>query len=118
MMAPEVAPTTDEQLSGRLTAIASTQRMRILSAVAEESTHVSELARRLQMSRALLYMHLQRLEEAGFVTGHFELSDDGKALKVFEAVPFHLTIDLETIVAAVAAAASDDPPIQESETKN
>lgn len=94
---------TDEQLSARLTAIASTQRMRILAAVASEATHVSELARRLRMSRALLYMHLQRLEEAGFVTGHFELSDDGKALKVFEAVPFQLRIDLSTIVAAVAA---------------
>ena len=62
---------TDEQLSDQLVAIASTQRMRILAAVASEATHVSELARRLQMSRALLYMHLQRLEEAGFVTGHF-----------------------------------------------
>src|SRR4051794_12775225 len=107
-----------DELSARLTAIASPQRMRILAEVAAETTHVSELARRLGMSRALLYMHLQRLEEAGFLTGRFELSDDGKALKLFEAVPFHLTIDLETIVAAVAAAASDDPPIQESETKN
>src|SRR5262245_54817123 len=94
---------TDEQLSERLTAIASTQRMRLLAAVAADATHVSELARRLQMSRALLYMHLQRLEEAGFVTGHFELSDDGKALKVFEAVPFALTIDLASVVAAVQA---------------
>jgi predicted transcriptional regulator len=102
-MARPAGPTTDEQLSERLNAIASTQRMRILAAVAEQSTHVSELARRLQMSRALLYMHLQRLEEAGFVTGHFELSDDGKALKIFEVVPFHLRIDLSTIVAAVAA---------------
>jgi len=59
----------------------------IVAAVAAEPTHVSELARRLGMSRALLYMHLQRLEEAGFLTGHFELSDDGKALKVFEVVP-------------------------------
>ncbi len=94
---------TDAQLSERLTAIASTQRMRILAAVAAESTHVSELARRLQMSRALLYMHLQRLEEAGFITGHFELSDDGKALKVFEIVPFSITIDIASIAAAVAA---------------
>jgi DNA-binding transcriptional ArsR family regulator len=113
-MAQAAGPTTDEQLSERLTAIASTQRMRILAAVAEESTHVSELARRLQMSRALLYMHLQRLEEAGFITGHFELSDDGKALKVFEVVPFHLRIDLATIVAAVAAGTVAGP-IPESE---
>lgn len=90
-----------EQLSARLTAIASPQRMRIIAEVAAETTHVSELARRLGMSRALLYMHLQRLEEAGFLTGRFELSDDGKALKLFEVVPFAISIDTATIVAAV-----------------
>jgi DNA-binding transcriptional ArsR family regulator len=100
-----------DQLSARLTAIASTQRMRILAAVAAEPTHVSELARRLGMSRALLYMHLQRLEEVGYLTGHFELSDDGKALKVFEALPFAITLDLATITAAVAEA----PPSLEME---
>ena len=91
-----------EQLSARLTAIASPQRMRIIAAVAAEMTHVSELARRLGMSRALLYMHLQRLEEAGFIVGHFALSDDGKALKLFEIVPFAISLDTATIVAAVA----------------
>ncbi|QDZ16682.1 winged helix-turn-helix transcriptional regulator [Humibacter ginsenosidimutans] len=90
-----------QALSARLAAIASPQRMRILSMLAGEALHVSELARRVQMSRALLYMHLQRLEEAGYVTGRLELSNDGKALKYFEIVPFDLTIDLATIVAAV-----------------
>ncbi|MBW4033377.1 MAG: winged helix-turn-helix transcriptional regulator [Acidobacteria bacterium] len=85
--------------------------MRILAAVAAEPTHVSELARRLGMSRALLYMHLQRLEEVGFLAGHFELSDDGKALKIFEALPFVIALDLETITAALAAS----PPPQETE---
>jgi hypothetical protein len=46
-------------------------------------------------------MHLSKLEEAGFVTGHRELSDDGKALKFFELVPFTLTLDAQTIVDAV-----------------
>ncbi len=91
-----------EQLASRLAAIASVQRLRILANLAEGTTHVSELARRVEMSRALLYMHLTKLEEAGYVTGHLELSDDGKALKLFELVPFSLTIDAATIVAAVA----------------
>lgn len=90
-------------LSARLAAIASPQRMRILALLKGESLHVSELARRVGMSRALLYMHLTKLEEARFVTGHLELSDDGKALKYFELVPFSITIDAEAIVAAVAA---------------
>jgi DNA-binding transcriptional ArsR family regulator len=91
-----------EQLASRLAAIASVQRLRILANLAEGTTHVSELARRVEMSRALLYMHLTKLEEAGFVTGHLELSDEGKALKLFELVPFSLTIDAATIVAAIA----------------
>jgi DNA-binding transcriptional ArsR family regulator len=93
----------EEQLAARLAAIASTQRLRILANLAGDPVHVSELARRVGMSRALLYMHLTRLEEAGFVKGRLELSDDGKALKLFDPVPFELTIDLATIVAAVAA---------------
>ncbi len=104
-----------DALSARLTAIASTQRMRILAAVAAEPTHVSELARRLGMSRALLYMHLAKLEEAGFVAGHHELTEDGKALKFFTAVPLSSTIDLPALVAAVAASPREASPRESSD---
>ena len=103
MHAVKDVPLDAQELSSRLAAIASPQRMRILAALVREPLHVSELARRLGMSRPLLYMHLTKLEEAGFVTGHLELSDDGKALKCFEIHPFSLTIDQQTIVAAVAS---------------
>ena len=92
-----------EELSSRLAAIASPQRMRIIAALATEKLHVSELARRVEMSRALLYMHLARLEEAGFLIGQLELGADGKALKFFEVLPFTLTIDEDTLVSAVHA---------------
>jgi len=90
-----------EELSSRLAAIASTQRLRIIAELVDEKLHVSELARRMEMSRPLLYMHLAKLEEAGFVTGHLELSDDGKALKFFESVPFDISVTPAVIVAAV-----------------
>ena len=89
-----------QELSSTLAAIASPQRMRIIALLSDEPLHVSELARRVGMSRALLYMHLTKLEEAGFIAGHLELSDDGKALKFFEVVPFTLTIDRERSLAA------------------
>jgi predicted transcriptional regulator len=89
------------ELSTRLAAIASPQRMRIIALLTGERLHVSELARRVGMSRALLYMHLAKLEEAGFVTGHLELSEDGKALKFFEAVSFEISITPSVIVTAV-----------------
>ena len=90
-----------EQLSARLTAIASPQRMRILAMLTGETLHVSELARRVEMSRALLYMHLTKLEEAGYVIGRHELSTDGKALKFFEVVPFEITLTADVISDAV-----------------
>ena len=102
-------------LAGRLAAIAHVARLRILAALAEGPTHVSELARRVGMSRALLYVHLRRLEEMGYVTGHLELSADGKALKFFEVMPFNLTIDLPTVIVAVAnTPAVDVEPESES----
>lgn len=104
-----------EEEIAKVTAIAHPTRYRIIAALSAESLHVSELARRLGMSRPLLYMHLQRLEEAGYLSGRLELSPDGKALKYFEVVPFTLTIDPAAIMAAVGPLeAADLKPKQES----
>ena len=93
---------TDEELVAVLTAIAHPLRLRIIAELAGGRVHVSELARRLGMSRPLLYMHLDRLEKAGLVTGRLELSDDGKAMKYFELVPFEVRVTAETVVRALA----------------
>ena len=85
-----------------LTAIAHPLRLQIIAELAGGRVHVSGLARRLGMSRPLLYMHLDRLEKAGLVTGQLELSDDGKAMKYFELVPFEMRITAETVVRALA----------------
>jgi DNA-binding transcriptional ArsR family regulator len=85
-----------------LTAIAHPLRLQIIAELADGRVHVSELARRLGMSRPLLYMHLDRLEKAGLVSGHLELSEDGKAMKYFELVPFDVRVTAETVVRALA----------------
>ena len=85
-----------------LTAIAHPLRLQIIAALAGGRVHVSALARRLGISRPLLYMHLDRLEKAGLVTGQLELSEDGKAMKYFELVPFEMRITAETVVRALA----------------
>lgn len=87
----------------RVTAIAHPQRYRIIAALMGEPRHVSELARHLGMSRPLLYMHLQRLEAAGYLLGRLELSDTGKALKYFEVIPFAITLSPASIVESVRA---------------
>ncbi|QMU74233.1 winged helix-turn-helix domain-containing protein [Streptacidiphilus sp. P02-A3a] len=94
---------TSEQLLAVLAAVGHAQRLRVVAELANGRMYVSELARRLGISRPLLYMHLERLETAGLVVGRLELSDDGKALKYFELTPFELRITADVIVAAIAA---------------
>jgi predicted transcriptional regulator len=95
-------------LSEQLTAIASLQRMRIIDALRQQPLHVSELARRVGMSRALLYVHLAKLEQAGFVSGQLQLSPDGKALKLFEVRPFSITVDADALSAEVRSHERND----------
>jgi DNA-binding transcriptional ArsR family regulator len=96
---------TSEELLAILNAIGHPLRLRIIAELAGGRVHVSELARRLGMSRPLLYMHLDRLEKAALVYGSLELSADGKALKYFELAPFEVRITAGTVVRALDAAA-------------
>ena len=86
-----------------LTATANSLRLRVVAELSDGPVHVSELARRLGISRPLLYMHLDRLEKAGLIAGHLELSGDGKAMKYFELLPFELYLTAEKITEAVRA---------------
>jgi DNA-binding transcriptional ArsR family regulator len=81
--------------------VANPLRLRVIAELAGGRVHVSELARRLGISRPLLYMHLNRLQEAGIVTGQLELSEDGKAMKYFELAPFELRLNADVIIAAL-----------------
>ncbi|MFF8787340.1 ArsR/SmtB family transcription factor [Streptomyces sp. NPDC015125] len=97
---------TSEELLAVLTAVGHGQRLRVIAGLAGLSggrMYVSELARRLGISRPLLSMHLDRLEKADLVAGHLDLSEDGKALKYFELEPFDLHLNIGTISTAVAA---------------
>jgi len=116
--------TREEELLTTLTAVANPLRLRVIAELAEGRVHVSELARRLGISRPLLYMHLDRLEKAGIVTGHLELSEDGKAMKYFELAPFELRLTAEVITEALRDGGQDaqhtdekrDSQIKESDT--
>jgi ArsR family transcriptional regulator len=79
---------TGDQLLKMLSALANPHRLRILAALSERRTYVSELARELTISRPLLHMHLQILEKAGLVVGHHEISAEGKALRYYEVTEF------------------------------
>ena len=110
---PTLTPQTEplygeEELLSKLTAVANPLRLRVIAELSEGRVHVSELARRLGISRPLLYMHLDRLEKAGIVTGHLELSEDGKAMKYFELVPFELRLTARIITEALQASTPEE----------
>ncbi|SMB81616.1 Predicted transcriptional regulator [Deinococcus hopiensis KR-140] len=91
-----------EQLLAVLAALDNPHRLRIIQALHRNGrNYVSQLARELNISRPLLHLHLQKLEEAKLVTSQLELSDDGKALKYFEVADFHLLLSPATITEAV-----------------
>ena len=102
------SPTGDELVS-LLAALASPHRLRILAAVARRRTYVSELARQLQMNRPLLYMHLQKLEAAGLVTGELVTAPDGSSVKYVQAVPFTVALDLDAIALAAQSLTGSGP---------
>jgi len=91
-----------DQLLAMLAALANPHRLRIIAALAVGGrNYVSQLARELGISRPLLHLHLQKLEDAGLVTSQLELSQDGKALNYFEVRSF----ELDLTPAAIAEAA-------------
>jgi DNA-binding transcriptional ArsR family regulator len=116
--------TSEERLLAVLTAVANPHRMRVIAELGSGRVHVSELARRLGMSRPLLYMHLDKLEKAGLVNGQLELSEDGKAMKYFELAPFEVRLTAETITQALRdgtqeagpAGQAHDDHMEESDT--
>lgn len=85
-----------------LAALDNPHRLRIIAALAAGGrNYVSQLARDLGISRPLLHLHLQKLEQAGLVTSRLELSDDGKALNYFEVASFKLELTPALITGAV-----------------
>ncbi len=93
------APTGDH-LVQILAALANPHRLRVVAALTRERTYVSQLARELHISRALLQVHLRKLETVGLVTAHLELSEEGKAMKFYEVSPFALTLTPDVIATA------------------
>lgn len=73
-------------------ALSHPMRIKIAGILAQERQYVSELARMLNISRPLLYMHLKKLEAAGLVAGHHEISDSGKSTKYYEVIPFQIQL--------------------------
>ncbi len=97
----ESPPPEGDRLLAMLAALANPHRLRVIAALSTQGrTYISQLARQIGISRPLLHLHLQRLEEVGLVSSQLELSSDGKALNYFQVTDFALTLTPATIAAA------------------
>jgi predicted transcriptional regulator len=102
---------TGDDLLRVLATLANPHRLRVIAALAAERNYVSQLARELDISRALLQVHLRKLQAVGLVSADIEVSEDGKAMKFYEVTPFALQRPPQTIMAAARTlhVASDLP---------
>ncbi|HEY8474655.1 MAG TPA: winged helix-turn-helix domain-containing protein [Natronosporangium sp.] len=105
----QTRPTGDE-LVEMLAALANPLRLRIVATLAGGRDYVSHLAREIGVSRPLLHMHLQRLEAAGLVVGHLELSEDGKAMKYYEVADFDIHLTAATLAEAAKTLTRKENP--------
>jgi DNA-binding transcriptional ArsR family regulator len=97
-----VADMTGDELLRVLATLANPHRLRVVAALAEQRNYVSQLARQLGISRALLQVHLRKLQAAGLVSAVIEVSEDGKAMKFYEVTPFAIRLTPKEILAASA----------------
>lgn len=86
-----------DELLKILEALSNPYRLKIVAILQEERQYVSQLARELGISRPLLYLHLQKLEQANLIAGQHEVSENGKAMKYYEVIPFHIPLTEELI---------------------
>jgi len=98
---------TGDDLLRVLATLANPHRLRIVAALAAERNYVSRLARELNISRALLQVHLRKLQAAGLVAADIEVSEDGKAMKFYDVTPFAVQLTPQTIMAAVPTLHAD-----------
>src|SRR5271166_1812020 len=98
---------TGDELLRVLSTLANPHRLRVVAALAQQRNYVSQLARELGISRALLQVHLRKLEAAGLVSAAIEVSEDGKAMKFYEVKPFALCLTPDTIMVAARSLSSD-----------
>jgi len=73
--------------------LSNKHRLRIIAALSEKRKYTSELARELEISRPLLYLHLRKLEEVGILKGKTELGKGNRARRYYELCDFELCLN-------------------------
>ena len=75
---------TGNQMLRVLLALANPHRLRILAALRSKGrNYISQLARDVGISRPLLHLHLNKLEEAGLVTSQWQDAEGERARRYY-----------------------------------
>jgi DNA-binding transcriptional ArsR family regulator len=110
-MKEEGDPYDGDRLLLVLAALANPHRLRVIAALAGGGrNYISQLAREIGISRPLLHLHLQKLEEAGLVSSQLELSSDGKALNYFDFCDFVFRLTPAAIATAAQSLTTKPEP--------
>ncbi|MBY0147861.1 ArsR family transcriptional regulator [Neobacillus niacini] len=80
-----------------LEALSNPHRLKIIAVLSEGRQYVSHLARELGISRPLLYLHLQKLEEANIVSSDMEILETGQAAKYYQLNDFQFELNEKNI---------------------
>ncbi|MDQ1254406.1 MAG: ArsR family transcriptional regulator [Euryarchaeota archaeon] len=73
-------------------------RLKLLYLLSKEERYVYELAKDLDLSRQVVYLHLKRLEKAGFIESDLRLEDDDmRAKKFFRLKKFEVSLSMEDL---------------------
>jgi len=87
-----------EQLAKKLSALGHPTRLAILKTLAEGEQYLSEIAKKVGVSRALAKVHLKKLRAAGLVnTTVVTLEDEARALRYYELCDFEIHLSSEKL---------------------
>jgi DNA-binding transcriptional ArsR family regulator len=85
-----------EELAGKLSALGHPTRLAIIKSLAGGEQYLSEIAKKVGISRALAKVHLKKLREAGLVnTTVVTLKDEAKALRYYQLCDFEIHLSSE-----------------------
>jgi DNA-binding transcriptional ArsR family regulator len=80
-----------EELAANLKALGHPTRLAIIKALAHGEQYLSEIAKRVGISRALAKVHLMKLREAGLVdTRIVTLEDEARAFRYYKLRDFEI----------------------------
>lgn len=110
-MKDDLRACSGDQMLLVLSALANPHRLRVLALLRTGGrNYVSQLAREIGISRPLLHLHLQKLEEAGLVSSQLEISADGKALNFYQVSDFAYVLTPEGISRAAQTLSTKPEP--------